>query len=272
MIDTVASAILTSTPQSLRDVNQVVELTGPFQWTHVIRTFLATRGCDLDSVVKGESVLYGEVCGGVLVLPPVAMNPGEFEPNVTRRDERTVVYHEFMGNQGKPFSGFQTSKKAFQIELAKMSIMIPNEYGYVIAVGALSTLYPVILGGQVGGARKRAGVPYPHMYATQAECKEDKKKYLFNCFQRAHQNLLENYPQFLFLLATAGINHPIAASGAGIVWLVGRVLYASNYQTGDPAKRNSGVAWIHYLGLLALMGMSLTDGVRMSLLAFAASK
>ncbi|ORY50962.1 MAPEG-domain-containing protein [Rhizoclosmatium globosum] len=136
-------------------------------------------------------------------------------------------------------------------------ITLLPEFGYVIAVGTLSTIYPVILGGQVGAARKRAGVPYPHMYATQLECAENKNKHIFNCFQRAHHNYLENYPQFLFLLATAGIEHPVSAAVAGSVWLVGRALFAKNYQSGDPTKRNSGFAWIHYIGLTALLGMSL---------------
>ncbi|KAI9345628.1 hypothetical protein BDR26DRAFT_856360 [Obelidium mucronatum] len=149
-----------------------------------------------------------------------------------------------------------------------MSFTLPADYGYVIAVGALSTLYPLVLGGQVGGARKRANVPYPHMYATQEECAKDKNKYLFNCYQRAHHNFLENYPQFLFLLATSGIQYPQIAAGAGAVWIVGRIFYASNYQTGEPSKRNGGLALLHLFGMLTLIGLGITTGVSLSWKAF----
>ncbi|KAJ3027409.1 UNVERIFIED_CONTAM: membrane-bound alpha-1,6- mannosyltransferase Initiation-specific [Siphonaria sp. JEL0065] len=100
MIETVTTQILEGNKLNLRDTTKVVEITGPFQWTRVIRSFIEIRGGNLERVERGESVYYGDEFDGVLVLPPVAFNPGSFEPNTTRRDERTVLYHEFAGNKG----------------------------------------------------------------------------------------------------------------------------------------------------------------------------
>ncbi|KAI8620377.1 hypothetical protein BC830DRAFT_1099348 [Chytriomyces sp. MP71] len=136
------------------------------------------------------------------------------------------------------------------------AITLHSDFGYVIGVGALSVLYPFVLGGQVGGQRKKAKVPYPFMYASQAECAEDRNKLTFNCYQRAHQNYLENFPGFLFLLASAGLEHPQVAAAVGLLWLFGRWRYASNYQKGDPSKRNGNGAAVHYLALLTLLGLA----------------
>ncbi|KAJ3252758.1 Microsomal glutathione S-transferase 3 [Chytriomyces hyalinus] len=143
-----------------------------------------------------------------------------------------------------------------------MTISVSSDYGYVILVGASAALYQFVLGGQVSSQRKPSGVLYPHMYATKAECEQDKKKLIFNCYQRAHQNYLENLPSFLFFLSAGGLEYPKVAAAAGTLWLLGRIKYSSNYQKGDASKRNSSGAAVHYLGLLSLLGLSAYTGVK----------
>ena len=51
-------------------------------------------------------------------------------------------------------------------------------------------------------------------------------------FQRAHQNTLENDPQFMFFLMCGGVTHPIVSSIAGLVYIAGRIAFAKGYYTG----------------------------------------
>ena len=44
---------------------------------------------------------------------------------------------------------------------------------------------------------------------------------------------MENYPQFLFFLTTAGLSHPVLASLAGVIYLAGRIAFAKGYYTGE---------------------------------------
>ncbi|CAN6465968.1 unnamed protein product [Victoria cruziana] len=115
-----------------------------------------------------------------------------------------------------------------------MAVEIPKEYGYVVLVLAIYSLFNFWMAFQVGMARKRYKVPYPTLYAIESENKDAK---LFNCVQRGHQNSLEVMPIFFVLLLLGGARHPLVASGLGIVYIVARYFYFTGYSTGDPAKR-----------------------------------
>ena len=87
-----------------------------------------------------------------------------------------------------------------------VAMSLPADYGYVIMTGVGAIFMVMWKGIRVGKARKEHGVQYPDMYSP------DNKVILktieisilytqvFNCIQRAHQNTLENLPQFMFLL------------------------------------------------------------------------
>ncbi|CAN0326907.1 unnamed protein product [Ascophyllum nodosum] len=106
-------------------------------------------------------------------------------------------------------------------------------------------------------ARKKYAIKYPTMYADKSDPNAD----AFNCYQRAHQNVVENFPQFIVLLALGSVHRPIAAAVAGAIHLGGVIVYVINYRTGDPEKRLKGS--FGYAGLISLLVMSTELSVRM---------
>lgn len=92
---------------------------------------------------------------------------------------------------------------------AKLINILPPSYSYVIATATFSTFICQWLSVRVAVFRKAAKVQYPNCYATDAEAKVDKAKYLFNCAQRAHANFLEHHPTFLASLLISGLSYPV---------------------------------------------------------------
>jgi glutathione S-transferase len=95
---------------------------------------------------------------------------------------------------------------------------------------------------QVGRARGKSGIKPPAMTGDP----------LLERAVRVHINTLEFLPIFLvslWLFAVYG-NDAVAAA-LGIVWIVGRVLYATGYMA-DPAKRSTGFL-IQFLACAALL-------------------
>uniref|UniRef100_A0A2R9BHP2 Microsomal glutathione S-transferase 3 n=1 Tax=Pan paniscus TaxID=9597 RepID=A0A2R9BHP2_PANPA len=99
--------------------------------------------------------------------------------------------------------------------------VLSKEYGFVLLTGAASFIMVAHLAINVSKARKKYKVEYPIMYSTDPE-----NGHIFNCIQRR------------------------IASGLGLAWIVGRVLYAYGYYTGEPSKRSRGA-----LGSIALLGL-----------------
>ena len=150
-----------------------------------------------------------------------------------------------------------------------VAMSLPADYGYVISAGVGAIFMVMWKGVKVGmvsvqflevldvivfilKARKKYGVEYPEMYSKDSNT--------FNCIQRAHQNTLENLPQFFFLLTMGGLSHPQLAGAAGWVWVAGRIVYALGYSTGDPKKRVRGA--FGYLGLFTLLGCTIKTAIQ----------
>ncbi|KAH9133847.1 hypothetical protein LEN26_003322 [Aphanomyces euteiches] len=153
------------------------------------------------------------------------------------------------------FSSFSIS-----LSLAKMAFTAPTiqpDHGYVILVVVLVVFVNFWAGMKVGAARKKYNIKYPQMYAE----KGDKNFIEFNCVQRAHQNMLENLPVFLSILATSSIYRPMWAAIAGLVRVLGFIVYVASYASGSPEKRQYGA--FGYLGLLVSIGLSFEAAYRL---------
>lgn len=123
---------------------------------------------------------------------------------------------------------------------------------------------------RVGPFRKAAKVPYPQPYAafenaTSAAVEAAPSgaakdlamtQYQFNCAQRAHGNFLENYPLFMPALLIAGLRWPVASSVLGMIWNVGRTVYAVGYTSKSGKNGNQRLyGTVQYIGFLGLLGM-----------------
>lgn len=127
---------------------------------------------------------------------------------------------------------------------SKILEVLPKHYGYVILTATASHFVNMWMAFNVGRARKVHKIEYPTMYSP------DNK--LFNCIQRAHQHTLENQPAFLFFLLVGGLKFPILSAAAGAFYLVGRIVFALGYYSGEPEKRRPGQ--VGMLGGLVLIG------------------
>ncbi|KAJ8027099.1 Microsomal glutathione S-transferase 3 [Holothuria leucospilota] len=135
-----------------------------------------------------------------------------------------------------------------------VSITVPDEYGYVVCVLFLAYAAFFFLAEMVVYARKKFDVPYPTMYSEKSK--------QFNCYQRGHQNALESLPFFLVFTLLGGLQHPLVVSVAGVVWCVGRIVYALGYYSGDASKRAPG-AILAFLALVAIFGCSVSLALHM---------
>jgi len=103
-------------------------------------------------------------------------------------------------------------------------------HSYVALVTIVALLVYVWMGVRVGGARAKSGIAAPAMTGDP----------VLERHIRVQANTLEWLPIFLAGLWLFAIYwNDMIAAGLGMVWIVGRVLYATGY-VADPAKRELG--------------------------------
>ncbi|ETW07239.1 hypothetical protein H310_01804 [Aphanomyces invadans] len=141
--------------------------------------------------------------------------------------------------------------------MAFVAPTLQPEHGYVILVVVLVAVVNFWAGVRVLGARKKFNINYPQMYAE----KSDEHCHEFNCYQRAHQNVLENLPVFLALLFVSSVYRPTWAAIAGFVRVVGFVVYVIGYSTGEPGKRQYGA--FGFIAFFASMGLAVEAACRL---------
>jgi uncharacterized membrane protein YecN with MAPEG domain len=108
---------------------------------------------------------------------------------------------------------------------------------YIVIIAMLALLQFIYFSVQVGGARGRFNVPAPAISGNEE----------FERYFRVQQNTLEQLIVFLpALFAAATMGNEYFASAAGLLFIIGRALYARAYKR-DPGSRTIGFV----LGMLA---------------------
>jgi glutathione S-transferase len=122
---------------------------------------------------------------------------------------------------------------------------------YVDIVTALALLQFVVFGFKVGQARTRYGVAAPAITGNAT----------FERWFRVQQNTLEQLIALIpGLYLFSRYFSPYVAAGLGVVYLIGREVYAATY-VKDPAKRSLGFG-VSFLPIMVLVVGGIIGAVR----------
>eukprot|EP00802_Teleaulax_amphioxeia_P029514 Tamp_31643.p2 GENE.Tamp_31643~~Tamp_31643.p2 ORF type:complete len:205 (-),score=42.37 Tamp_31643:75-689(-) len=113
---------------------------------------------------------------------------------------------------------------------------------------------------EAGDKDAEARFSLPKLYA-EGFSKEAKE---FNCHQRAHQQALETYSNFVVCSVIGGIRQPLLTSLAGLLYIAARVKWAQGYCTGDPMNRykaSGGWGFHVWTSLLATFACATSSGL-----------
>jgi glutathione S-transferase len=122
---------------------------------------------------------------------------------------------------------------------------------YVNIVTALALLQFLVFGFRVGSARERLGIKAPATTGHET----------FERVYRVHMNTLEMLIAFLpGLYLFSYYFNPLIAAGIGVLYLVGRELYAAAY-VKEPKKRGPGFG-LSFLPTVVLLIGGLVGAIR----------
>ena len=126
--------------------------------------------------------------------------------------------------------------------------MITMKYTALVTIVAL--VYTFLLSGRVGAARAKTGINAPAMTGQPD----------FDKAFRIHMNTVEQLVLFVPVLwLAASVVGDLWAAGIGVVWIVGRIIYAEGYRR-DVDKRGPGMlttlASTAVLTVVALWGVA----------------
>ena len=108
------------------------------------------------------------------------------------------------------------------------NMMMGHRWTALVSLLALLTYFWMAM--QVGRARGKSGIQAPAMTGDP----------MLERAVRVHYNTLEWLPIFLVSLWLFAVYcNELVAAGLGVVWIIGRVMYALGYMA-DPAKRGTG--------------------------------
>lgn len=118
--------------------------------------------------------------------------------------------------------------------------MHPHSYVALVTIAALLTYFWMSM--RVGMARRATGIAAPAMTGDP----------ILERHIRVHYNTLEFLPIFLAGLWLFAIYwNDLVAAGLGVLWIVGRIIYALGY-VADPKKRELGFM-IQFAAIIVLL-------------------
>ena len=121
----------------------------------------------------------------------------------------------------------------------------------IVIITSLALVQFMIFGYRVGAARGKYDVPAPATTGNE----------IFERHNRVHQNTLEQLIVFIPALWTfAHFTHTTGAAVLGILFIVGRTVYALAY-VSDPKKRSAGFLLGFVTNLILILG-SLYGAIR----------
>jgi glutathione S-transferase len=143
-------------------------------------------------------------------------------------------------------------------------VNFPAVYCWNILAATGMALHVIYIGGAYAGyARKKYGIKYPDMGSGRHSQKlTDVQWEEFNNYQRAHGNYVEGVSSAITFQLLSGLFYPKAAAIWGLVYLIGRQIYAMGYARSGSNGRMVGALLLD-VALVAKLGLIVTGCLKM---------